>query len=250
MQRPARTVWVGPVIAVHMTKAEVNALPERTVIQDRYGDVLQLRGGVWCGYETAPLEPDWVYRKLQPITILRPVGFLAQRRGQTTRLIGELRSRAQSYRDSGARFWFKQAAAALEDITARSALSTEPKVAALGVIEKSFNEMNAEEQRDLFSELGTGLIEASKVFPDGVAITAEEATLAATALIGHVGMYDSGVIDAGEQAENEFGRLRTEVRAILAYPDGGPELGGEWNEWADSARIDLIRAAVNGKAPE
>jgi len=52
------------------TEAELAALPVGSVIRDRYGDVLELRGSLWCGYESRPMPTDYVARKWLPATIL------------------------------------------------------------------------------------------------------------------------------------------------------------------------------------
>ncbi|MGY4859523.1 hypothetical protein [Cryobacterium sp. AP23] len=49
---------------------EIDALPDRTVVIDKYGDVMQYRGGLWCGYESAAFGSEWVARKFAPLTIL------------------------------------------------------------------------------------------------------------------------------------------------------------------------------------
>ena len=40
------------------TKEELVALPDGSVIIDKYGDVAQLRDGLWCGYETVAALPQ------------------------------------------------------------------------------------------------------------------------------------------------------------------------------------------------
>lgn len=54
---------------------ELDALPDMAVIIDRYGDVLQYRDGLWCGYESRPFGSEWVWRKFAPLTLIfRPEG--------------------------------------------------------------------------------------------------------------------------------------------------------------------------------
>lgn len=52
------------------TRDELDALPEDAVILDRFGDVSQRRGGLWCAYETAPVGDDFMQRCL-PALVLR-----------------------------------------------------------------------------------------------------------------------------------------------------------------------------------
>ena len=51
------------------TREEVEALTEGAVVMDSAGDVSQLRGGVWCGYETSPMAPSRLAKYL-PATVL------------------------------------------------------------------------------------------------------------------------------------------------------------------------------------
>jgi hypothetical protein len=52
------------------TEAEMDALSVGSVIRDRYGDVLELRGSLWCGYESRPMPTNYVARKYLPATLL------------------------------------------------------------------------------------------------------------------------------------------------------------------------------------
>lgn len=49
---------------------EIDALPNGTVVIDKFGDVLQYRGGLWCSYESASFGSEWVARKFAPLTVL------------------------------------------------------------------------------------------------------------------------------------------------------------------------------------
>lgn len=51
------------------TRNEVLALHEGAVLLDSAGDVAQLRGGLWCGYETSPMSPTQ-QAKYIPATVL------------------------------------------------------------------------------------------------------------------------------------------------------------------------------------
>jgi hypothetical protein len=46
------------------------ALPEGSAILDRFGDVLQYRGGLWCSYESTPFGSSWVWKKFSPLTVI------------------------------------------------------------------------------------------------------------------------------------------------------------------------------------
>jgi len=49
---------------------ELDALPESSAILDQHGDVLQYRGGLWCGYESRPFGSEWVWKKYAPLTLI------------------------------------------------------------------------------------------------------------------------------------------------------------------------------------
>lgn len=51
------------------TRDEVLALHEGAVLLDSAGDVAQLRGGLWCGYEASPMSPSR-QAKYIPATVL------------------------------------------------------------------------------------------------------------------------------------------------------------------------------------
>ena len=51
------------------THEEVDALNEGAVLLDSSGDVAQLRGGVWCSYETSPMTSHRM-AKYTPATVL------------------------------------------------------------------------------------------------------------------------------------------------------------------------------------
>jgi len=52
------------------TFGELAALPERSVIRDKFGDVYELRGGWWCGHECSPASTEYVARKWLPAKVL------------------------------------------------------------------------------------------------------------------------------------------------------------------------------------
>lgn len=52
------------------TAEELRSLPEGAMVIDREGDVSQKRGGLWCGYETAPLNSNRLARLGSPFTVL------------------------------------------------------------------------------------------------------------------------------------------------------------------------------------
>lgn len=52
------------------TVERLDALPDRTVIIDKFGDVLQYRAGLWCGYETTPFGSERVMKKYGPVRII------------------------------------------------------------------------------------------------------------------------------------------------------------------------------------
>lgn len=54
------------------TLAELEELPNGSVIRDRMGDVSERRGGRWCAYETATMKSEWL-RKYLPATVLKEV---------------------------------------------------------------------------------------------------------------------------------------------------------------------------------
>lgn len=54
-----------------MTGQELATLPNHAVVIDRDEDVWQLRGGVWCSYETAP-QPHERMHKFEPYRLLMP----------------------------------------------------------------------------------------------------------------------------------------------------------------------------------
>lgn len=49
--------------------ADLDALPDLSVVIDKHDDVSQKRGGRWCGYETAVLTSKQI-AKYGPLTIL------------------------------------------------------------------------------------------------------------------------------------------------------------------------------------
>lgn len=49
---------------------EIDALPDRTVVIDRDGDVWQYRAGLWCSYETAAHGSEILAKKFGPVTVL------------------------------------------------------------------------------------------------------------------------------------------------------------------------------------
>lgn len=49
--------------------AELDALPDLSVVIDKHDDVSQKRGGQWCGYETADC-PSQRIAKYGPLTVL------------------------------------------------------------------------------------------------------------------------------------------------------------------------------------
>lgn len=49
--------------------AELDALPELSVVIDKHDDVSQKRGGQWCGYETADCTSQRI-AKYGPLTVL------------------------------------------------------------------------------------------------------------------------------------------------------------------------------------
>jgi hypothetical protein len=51
------------------TAAEMEALPDRAAVIDKFGDVLHFRGGLWCSYEAQPMGSEWVARKCGPVTV-------------------------------------------------------------------------------------------------------------------------------------------------------------------------------------
>jgi hypothetical protein len=51
------------------TAAELEALPDRAAVIDKFGDVLHYRGGLWCSYEAQPMGSEWVARKCGPVTV-------------------------------------------------------------------------------------------------------------------------------------------------------------------------------------
>ena len=54
------------------TREQLDALPEHAVILDREGDVSQLRGAQWCGYETIPLAPSRMAKYLPAFVLWMP----------------------------------------------------------------------------------------------------------------------------------------------------------------------------------
>ena len=53
------------------TSDELLELPEHSVVLDAEGDVSQKRGGLWCGYETAPINSNKLARIASPLTVLK-----------------------------------------------------------------------------------------------------------------------------------------------------------------------------------
>lgn len=57
-----------PVTALY--PEDIEALPDRTVIRDKQGDVWERRGKLWCSYEMSPCDSVLVSRKWAPVTVL------------------------------------------------------------------------------------------------------------------------------------------------------------------------------------
>lgn len=53
------------------TADELLNLTEGSVVIDSEGDVSQKRGGLWCGYETAPINSNKLARMASPFTVLQ-----------------------------------------------------------------------------------------------------------------------------------------------------------------------------------
>lgn len=53
-----------------VTHSEIESLTEGSVILDRLGDVWQLRGNLWCSYETEPQPASTIVKKWSPVRIL------------------------------------------------------------------------------------------------------------------------------------------------------------------------------------
>jgi len=51
------------------TAAELEALPDRAAVVDKFGDVLHFRGGLWCSYESRPMNSEYVAGKYGPVTV-------------------------------------------------------------------------------------------------------------------------------------------------------------------------------------
>lgn len=51
------------------TVAELEGLPDGSVIRDKFNDVSERRAGYWCGYDTAPLS-DQIVKKYLPAAVL------------------------------------------------------------------------------------------------------------------------------------------------------------------------------------
>lgn len=56
------------------SEAQLHDLPDMAVIIDQFGDVLQLRGGWWCGYESAELDHHQMAKYLPAKIIHLPSG--------------------------------------------------------------------------------------------------------------------------------------------------------------------------------
>ncbi|AYN57324.1 hypothetical protein PBI_BRIDGETTE_58 [Arthrobacter phage Bridgette] len=54
------------------TLAELEALPDESVIRDFSGDVAEKRAGVWCSYETAPMSDTRMAKYLPGIVLHEP----------------------------------------------------------------------------------------------------------------------------------------------------------------------------------
>ncbi|WP_067573655.1 hypothetical protein [Nocardia acidivorans] len=52
------------------TPEDAAALPDRSIVVDRDGDVWQARGGVWCSYETSPCGSERLVNRFGPITLI------------------------------------------------------------------------------------------------------------------------------------------------------------------------------------
>lgn len=56
------------------SEAQLHDLPDMAVIIDKFGDVLQSRGGWWCGYESAELDHHQMAKYLPAKIIHLPSG--------------------------------------------------------------------------------------------------------------------------------------------------------------------------------
>lgn len=52
------------------TVEELDALPNGSVIRDRFHDVMERRGDLWCSFETTPFPSSTVARKYLPARVL------------------------------------------------------------------------------------------------------------------------------------------------------------------------------------
>lgn len=65
-----KAATIGGATSRNETAAAIEALPDGTVVADTTDDIFQLRGGLWCSYESVPLT-GFQLAKYAPITILR-----------------------------------------------------------------------------------------------------------------------------------------------------------------------------------
>lgn len=52
------------------TVAQLDSMPDHTVIIDRDEDVWQYRGGLWCSYETSKHGSEWIFKKYSPLRVI------------------------------------------------------------------------------------------------------------------------------------------------------------------------------------
>ena len=70
--RAAVTAYLAVTQPVVDTVEGLIALGDGTVIRDKHGDVSEKRGGLWCGYETAPCDAHRMSKYLPARVIWRP----------------------------------------------------------------------------------------------------------------------------------------------------------------------------------
>lgn len=68
----AITAYLAAAQPVVETVQGLIALGDGAVIRDKYGDVSEKRGGLWCGYETAPCDAHRMSKSLPARVIWRP----------------------------------------------------------------------------------------------------------------------------------------------------------------------------------
>ena len=49
---------------------DLDELPDLTAVIDKFDDVWQYRGGLWCSYETAPHGSERLFNKFSPLRVL------------------------------------------------------------------------------------------------------------------------------------------------------------------------------------